>query len=364
MSEKSNQWKSTFPSEPEKVHRTVLHTLDQLDEKTAERKPFPYEKSFQYKKSLLVAASLAAVLGITAGAAEIFRWDERAIENFGNPTQELQDKMTLGGAASRQESSDTSEGITVTAMQTVQDERKIYILLKVTSEEHVLSGGCFNSLRLLTEEGENILSRAGRLGYQQTEGGSDKELYLELEAAWDAETDWSFENLTVWLDTYKPNGMAGVPSDSDIAGHWEIPVAVNTAGAEALTRVFEPGQELAIYETPLAVKRIVLTPLTVEILFQRVEDEEKIEQAKKESYIPENQLGVLRLYGTEDAEGNVTKNLWGGEDTAAEHYGGGSLIRSDEGDWTYDAEFQHIVDVEHVKAILLGDHGEIRIELQ
>lgn len=346
MSDHTNKWKERFPGEPEKVHQAVLHTLEALEER-------PGRKHFSYKKILLFAATLTAVLGITAGAAALFSWDERAIEYFGNPSAELQDKMTAGGGALEQDGSYTAEGITVTALQTIQDGRRIYILLKVTSGEHKLSGGCFNSMRLLTEDGENILNRASRTGCRQTDGSSDREQYLELDVSWDEEWDQSFEKLTVRLDKYKPNGMAGVPSESDIAGRWEIPVTVSNA--ETMTRVCEPGQELAMYETPLVAKKVVLTPLSVEILFGRVEDGEKIERAARESYIPGNEPGVLRLYGTEDAEGNVTETK--------KRYSG-SLSRPVEGDWKYDAQFHYIVDVEHVKAILLGDHGEIRIELQ
>ena len=109
-----------FPEVPDCVHQTVLETLGQLEEKGRERKPV------KKMKWIILAAALTAAFGLTVAAAELFDWNPAAAENFGEPIKEVQDKLTMDGVAKEQEISATDNGITVTAVQTMNDENVFY----------------------------------------------------------------------------------------------------------------------------------------------------------------------------------------------------------------------------------------------
>ena len=149
--------KQDLPKVPECVHTAILTTLNRLEENEDMAKKIRKSR-FSGKKFVALAAAMAAVFGMTviAAAAE-FWWNQKAAEEFGNPTPERQQQMVEAGVAEEQTVSSTDAGITVTAVQTLRDANRIYMLFELTAEEAVIDGNSgFSDWKMITDEGKNL----------------------------------------------------------------------------------------------------------------------------------------------------------------------------------------------------------------
>lgn len=359
-------WKEQFPDVPKQVHQTVVDTLEQLDEAQTSLVGIQ-SKRFSWKRGMVLAAALVALLGTTALATEYFKWDEKAVRDFHNPSQEMQDKFTDLGLASEGGDSVTVEGITVTVVQTVQDEKTLYVLLKVTAEEPIIGGMGFLKDEFLTDEGERLRLIPGgeRCSFDNNAdwGTLTKEGYLAL-------TIWSndvgkldYDYLTLCLTDYYSGTVPlyAAYGEGVIRGCWKLQIPLDAAAAQKLTKVYEVNQEIPINAKPVTVEKITLTPFSVDMIIEESKDPEKIkEYREKYDRWFENEGGYI--YGIKYADGTVLKFF--DEDIQIPCCRYGYWVSYDDGKGTIDAKFRTPVDVENVVAILLEKDGEVCIELK
>lgn len=126
---KKINWEQEFPEVPDMVHQSVLDTLSVLDKQEVSRL-----KKSSKKRILLLAAAMTALIGTTAAAAGIFKWNERAGQVF--PADEAtQNELTMEQVAQDVSQTVTDQGLTITAVQTIQDKNRFYALFEVTAED-------------------------------------------------------------------------------------------------------------------------------------------------------------------------------------------------------------------------------------
>ena len=124
-------WNQEYPEVPKTVHNSVLDALSRLDEQKQEENTM---KKTPKKRILLIAATLTALIGTTAAASGIFQWNERASQVF-EADKAIQDELTMEQMAQDISQSVTDQGITITAIQTIQDKNRFYALFEVKAED-------------------------------------------------------------------------------------------------------------------------------------------------------------------------------------------------------------------------------------
>ena len=83
---------------------------------------------------LILAAAMAAALGMSAAASGIFQWNEQAQEIFEAGTK-TQEKLVLENIASEEYQTVTDNGLTIRAIQTIQDSHCFYGLFEITMDD-------------------------------------------------------------------------------------------------------------------------------------------------------------------------------------------------------------------------------------
>lgn len=86
---------------------------------------------------VLLAAVLIGTMGMTVGAAGLFKWNVRAAEVFA-ATQLLQDCLAMEPVAQESAQSVTDNSVTIRLIQTAQDSNYFYALFDVTAEDGTL----------------------------------------------------------------------------------------------------------------------------------------------------------------------------------------------------------------------------------
>lgn len=132
---KKIEWKDYFPEVPDTIHQMMIETLDGLEEREEQK----MKKSNKMKKRtmVLLAAALIGAMGMTAGAAGLFKWNERAAEVF-VADEPLQDHLVMEQVVQEGTQSVTDNGITISLVQTIQDSNCFYALFDVTAEDGTL----------------------------------------------------------------------------------------------------------------------------------------------------------------------------------------------------------------------------------
>lgn len=354
-------WKGQFPNVPEQVHRSVVNTLEQLEEK---------KKTVSFrKKRLVLAAALVALIGTTAAAAEYVQWHERAVSDLHNPSQEMQNKFTDLGLASNQENAVTVEGVTVTMEQVIQGENTLYFLLKLTAEEPIIGGWGFRDYQLRTEDGEIVQLVPGslRVAFYSDEPDEEsltKEGYLSLTFGSDIAGKLDYERLMVCLTDYIYDTNY-IPTESSeelagkIEGCWELPVTLSPEAAKKLTKVYEMDVEVPLDAKPYKVKEVTITPFSIDMLLEASDDEEKIQEyaEKYESWSTGNVMEQRKkaFQGVKYADGTIVDLAW--------VYSGGMSTSYEKAQSYWHADFMTPIDSENVTALLFGENYEISIEL-
>lgn len=129
MAMKHVDWNKEYPEVSDLVHRSVLDALSALEEQEV-----PRMKKAPRKRILLLAAALAALVGTTAAATGVFSWNERAGEVF-EADEETRNELTMNQMAQEVAQTVTDQGVTITAIQTIQDRNRFYALFEVVMED-------------------------------------------------------------------------------------------------------------------------------------------------------------------------------------------------------------------------------------
>lgn len=240
------------------------------------------------RRTWILAAALAAVIGTTAMASELFSWDPKAAENFRNPTEEDQNNLTMKGLAREQNASAADAGITITAKQTVQDKNTLYILLDIQAEKEVIDGnggfdnpdenGNYGEPWILTEHADAFSNVS--MGFTPDTpafSGLSKQGYYEIKALKSMDQKWEEDRVAVHFTEYSyytyENGDT-VPHT--IHGDWTLTLPL---GEDTVleTDVYEPDEPVEIAGISVHVKRVEVSPLSLLLAFD-MEDLNKLEE--------------------------------------------------------------------------------------
>lgn len=268
-----------FPRVPENIHAIVMDTLENLDKEEALKgKKGGNGMKIKKRRIVCAAAVLAAMFGTTVAAAELFQWNEKAVEAFDNPSQEIQNEMVANNVAEEQTDSATDQGITVTAVQTIQDENRVYILLNVEAEDALIDGNSgFDIWNVKTSDTDAFWN----LGAGFAQGTSAKEKsnqgYYEINAIKTPGREWNEESIELELGefayyTYEEDtvGVAHV-----VDGSWKLTIPLGEQ-TEALTQVYEPGQQVMIQGYPVTLKEAKISPVSAVLSYDLEEEQEMI----------------------------------------------------------------------------------------
>lgn len=368
-------FKQEFPEMPSDVHQTVLDTLECLEEKerkqsmerknSESRKPETKnsEKRRNTKKTkwLLLAAALTASFGLTVAAAELFIWNPKATETFGEPEKEVQDTLTMEGVAKEQEISVTDSGITVTAVQTMNDENVFYALLSVSAEEEIIDGsGYFGNPdpRLLTKNPDAFCNIG--MGFLTMPIGEPKtQGYYEIYALKTLEEEWNEESITISLENYSYD-VFHTPKEERtdftdctnelIEGKWKLTLPLGEMQIDNTVKITEPTQ-VTMQGVPVTIEELTLTPLAVKICYC-LEDVEKLHE---QVYSSKEDVTLQELFisGFVDKNGNEIECGF----TAL------SSKRTADGQDILLMGLGQAVDVHEVQAVLLGAE-KVRVEMK
>lgn len=276
-------WKASESCQ-ERVEQ-ILAELPDTPEKEENRM-----KRIWSKRTLILAATLAAAVGTTAMASELFRWDQKAVEYFRNPTEEEQNAMTMEGLAKEQTASVTDAGITISAKQIVQDKNTLYILLDIQAEDPIIDGNggfdnpdenrAYGHPWILTEH-EDAFNNVS-MGFSSDTPAfselSDHGFY-EISALKSLDQEWNEDQVTVHFTEYSYYTYEdGDTVPHTIHGDWTLtlPLGEDTV---LKTDIYRPEQPVEIAGVSVQVKRVEVSPLSVLLSFD-MDDLEALREAR------------------------------------------------------------------------------------
>lgn len=346
-----------FPEMPMYVHQTVLDTLECLEKK--ERKKTM--KKMNKTKWLLLAAVLAASFGLTAAAAEFFNWNPKTAETFGEPAKEVQNTLTMEGVAKEQQISVTDNGITITAVQTMNDENVFYALLFVTAEEEIIDGSGYfgNPSPQLFTKNPDAFCNIGMGFLSMPIGEPAKQGYYEIYALKSIWEEWNEESITISLENYSYD-VFNSPKEEQIGfmdctsrlieGKWKLTLPLGKMQTENTVKITEPIQ-ITMQGVPVTIEELTLTPLAVKINYSLAD----VERLHKEVYssMEDAFLQELFISGFVDKNGNKIKC----------GFTGTSSGRTADGQEILLMGLGQAVNVHDIQAVLLGEE-EIRVTIK
>lgn len=307
------------------------------------------------RRIMILAAVLAALMGTTAVASGVFSWNKKAAENFGNPSKEEQDAMTLDGIAREQTTSVTDAGITITAKQTVQDKNILYILLDVQSDEAVIDGngifdnpdenGSYDGTPWMQTENNHEFSNisAGFAPDTPAYSALSCQGYYEVKAIKSMDQEWKEDTVTLKFTeysyyTYENNDT--VPHS--IRGDWELCVPLGE-GTKLETKSYEPDRKTDLSGVSVTVKRVELSPLSLSLVF----DMDDLNRLQEELYAGESDVFIreVQCSGFLDKDGKELDCRLGGM-SGKYDFARKEVIRV--------IGLDQYVDIENIQAVLLG----------
>ena len=350
------EWKfeQEFPQVPACVHQTVLETLENLNEKQ-------YKKHIIKTKWLILAAALTATFGLTVAAADLFDWNPKAAKTFGEPVKEVQNTLTMEGVAREQEISVTDNGITVTAVQTMNDENVFYALLLVTAENEIIDGSGYfgNPAPQLITKNPDAFCNISMDFLDMPIAEPSTQGYYEVYALKNIGEEWQEESITISLENYsydifnKPKSELTDFTDCTselIEGKWELKLPLGEVQTDNTIKIAQPVQ-VVMQGVPVTIEELTLTPLAVKISYS-LADVEKLHQ---EVYSSEEDVYLQELF----LSGFIDKN---GKETEC-GFTASSGRHTPDGKDILLMGLGQAVDVHEVQAILIGNE-KVRVELK
>lgn len=260
MAMKKINWNQEFPEVPDLVHRSVLEALSELDGQEEKK----MKKKMPKKRMLLLAAACAALFGMTAAAAGIFKWNERAAKVF-QADETAQEKLNQEELSHEVAQSVTDQGITITAIQTIQDKNRFYALFEVTVEDEETKITQDQNMRytLDFEGGEYPFTYLGWSFVSEEEQEVSNSRYFEMYGTKmeDASPELKMEIHFTALEG-EPEEKAGEGAVL-IDGHWDFSLDIQET--ESIRHELQREYEISGY--PVGVESVELSPISLTIFF-------------------------------------------------------------------------------------------------
>ena len=336
---KNKKWNHEFPEVPDYVHQTVLDTLAGLEEQEDKKM-----KKFRKRTIVILAAALMAVLGTTVAAAELFKWNEKAQDIF-VAEPELEDKLVRDLLAQGGYQSVTDNGLTITAVQTIQDSNCFYALFEVTAEDEgmVISEDCGLNFTTNCQDGEDLFGAMswGFVGNERQKPGSSR--YFEIFGTKMEEKEADI-NMNLNFTALTGQGEKAVAGPVLIEGSWDFSLTVHPSASLR----FDIEQECEIAGIPVYVESVELSPLTGKIVC-RGADVKKLEEKEGVNLDQADVLSAMFVNGVKYQDGSVLREsgylmLWEKLEEA--------------GNYEKVVRFDRVIEPEKAAALLLGEEGD------
>lgn len=293
-------WNQEYPEVPKTVHNSVLDALSRLDEQKQEENTM---KKTPKKRILFIAATLTALLGTTAAASGIFQWNERASQVF-EADKAIQDELTMEQMAQDVSQSITDQGITITAIQTIQDKTRFYALFEVKAEdpEQKITADYSMDYTIDLGEKEDPFCMLGWGFVPEDVQEVSNTRYFEI---YGTKNEQSEEDLTMNLNFTalrgEPDKKAG-EGEILTSGEWNFTLDIHTFEMHSYTI----DTEYQLGGESVHVISIALSPLTMEIVY----DGSDIRALEAKQNVNLNELDELHgIYptGVRYEDGTTTK---------------------------------------------------------
>lgn len=335
MDMKNKKWNREFPEVPEHVHQTVLSTLAGLDERKGKR-----VNRMKKGKAIILIAAAVAVLGTTVSAAEIFKWNRRAAEVF-EADEIQQNKLVTEQIAQDTSQTVTDDGLTIEAVQTVQDNNCFYALFEITAKDESIQITQDHSMSFLYDfqDGE---SPFGALGWHFVDEESQtvsNSRYFEIIGT---KTRPGSEDLHMKIQFTSLNAPGAKAMDGEpiLEGNWEF--VLDLHAIEPIR--YDLNREYQIAGYPVTVKTVELTPISAKLAIDE-EDARQLEKLEGVNLDQTDSLSSLWINGIKYQDGTIIE-----EDGFQE-----PLIRLGDGVYEKTAKLTSVIDTDKVSALLVGE---------
>lgn len=336
MDMKNKKWNREFPEVPEHVHQTVLSTLAGLDERKGKR-----VNRMKKGKAIILIAAAVAVLGTTVSAAEIFKWNRRAAEVF-EADEIQQNKLVTEQIAQDTSQTVTDAGLTITAVQTIQDNNCFYALFEITAKDESIQITQDHSMSFLYDfqDGE---SPFGALGWHFVDEESQtvsNSRYFEIIGT---KTRPGSEDLHMKIQFTSLNAPGAKAMDGEpiLEGNWEF--VLDLHAIEPIR--YDLNREYQIAGYPVTVKTVELTPISAKLAIDE-EDARQLEKLEGVNLDQTDSLSSLWINGIKYQDGTIIE-----EDGFQE-----PLIRLGDGVYEKTARLTSVIDTDKVSALLVGEN--------
>lgn len=339
---RNNNWNREFPEVPKHVHQTVLSTLAGLEEGKDKR-----VKRMKKGKVMILIAAAVAVLGTTVSAAEIFKWNRRAAEVF-EADEEQQKELVTEQIAQEAYQTVTDAGLTIQAVQTIQDNNCFYALFEITAEDQSMQITADHSMGILFDyQGDE--DPFGYLGWgfvDDRQQDVSNSRYYEITGT-KIEPNQEDLHMKIQFTSLNAPGEKAMEGEPLMEGDWEF--TLNLHAAEPVRH--EINKKYQIAGCDIMVKEVELSPISVKLSC----DEADIRQLEEKEGIHLDQadsLSSLFINGVKYQDGTVI-----------EEEGYQELMASwEDGVYVKTARLTRVIDVDKVSALLVGaDMEEIAL---
>lgn len=336
---RNSEWNREFPEVPDMVHQTVVSTLAGLEKQEGKKM-----KKLKRRTAIILAAAMVAVMGTTVAAAEIFKWNERATEVF-EAEEEVRNELVLNQIAEegRQEVSDN--GLTIRAVQTIQDTHCFYALFEMSAEDAGIDlDGSLEMEYLMDYPGEESpFAYLGSGFVDNGNGGNPGSRYFEIYGTKQSEMEEDLD-LGIHFTALCAQGEKAEDGEAILEGNWDFDLHVHPA--EYLH--YDIDREIQIAGCAVKVRSVELSPLSVEIVCEEA-GIHSLEEAEGVSLDQTDTLHSLFVNGVKYEDGTVIEE----EGFRCMHEGfdgAGNYVRS--------ARFSHVIEPGKATALLVGDAME------
>ncbi len=335
------QWETMMPDVPENVHAAVQKALDMLE---TEKKGMKTVKKGNRRKMAAMIILAATMIGTTAMAAGL-TWHRKTAEEFHNPSGEIQQKTLEEGVAALPAASVADNGVTVTAVQLLQDENRVYLMLKVESEEAAIDGNTlFDTMMLSDGSNQEIFGNVSAYFLEDVNGTLSKEGYYVIDGLKNMDAGWNGEALKLILSdlSYYTYGKAeeGVDMANQtphcIKGNWELEVSLKDV--TSLSKTIPVDKKLEVRGVEVTVNYVRISPLSVVISYSQ-SDIDKIDM------VEDDMLWELFDISMKNKQGALVQD----------GYGAISGVITQEGERLTQIGLLNVLDVEEIGQIVWGD---------
>lgn len=336
-------WNKEYPEVPDLVHQSVLDALSALEEQEVRKM-----KRIPKKRVILLAAALVVLAGTTAAASGIFRWNERAGQIF-EADEDTRNELTMSQLAQDMSSQFVSDqGLTVTAIQTIQDRNRFYALFEVTAEDPdmKITSDCMMEYTMDFGGKEDPFGALSWGFVSEADQVISNTRYFEIDGVKNKEFD---ENLIMNIHFTnllgEPSGKSG-EKNVLISGNWDFTLNIRTSDMIS----HEINREYQLDGYSMHILSVSFSPLSMEIVYDG-KDVRTMEAGKEIRLDQMDELTALYPTGVRYADGTIIDEglmlpLLEGFRNGEESYG---LI----------LPFDKVIDPEQVEAFLIGDESVI-----